>query len=172
MDPLNVGTWLLSALAVPAVVGVCIQLFAERSRREHLRLARDQLELADLLDDHAPGTHAEELRRRASAETARYLRPPRRPRYVGIVLAWTYSGGAIALLALAEIQTAAEAGPGAAVNWIIFGVLGILLGALVAAIHIALKDQVLNMTNRSLALITRERLRIPRPQAWPPIEQK
>jgi hypothetical protein len=174
MTPLNVasvdvpglGAWLASAIAAPLAIALCTQILTRHARREHLRLARDQLELAALLDQHIAGSEANELRRRARSETARYLRPRRRPKYVLIILGWIYVGVATSLLALAEMQTAAEAGPGPVVNWILFGIFGLAMGTIVACAHIALKDQVLNAANWLLARLTRNRLSIPRPPAW------
>lgn len=144
------------------------QLFAERARREHLRLARDQFELAGLLQEHAYAIEAEELRKRAASETAKYLRPPRRPRYLAILFVWAYLGVAVAFGILAELQTAAEAGPGPLVNWIMFGLVGLFCGVAIASVHIAMKDHLLELANRTLAMLTRGRLSISRPQSWPP----
>lgn len=114
----------------------------------------------------ASAGQAEELRRRAMLETAKYLRAPRKPKYLLIISAWIYVGMAAALMALGEIQTAAEAGPGPLRNWIIFASFGALLGVLVASLHIGLKDEVLNTTNRVLAVATRGKFKIPRPAMW------
>lgn len=161
------GGWLATAIAAPVAIALCVQFVSSHARREHLRLARDQLELAALLDQHAGTKEVEELRRRALSETSTYLRPRRRPKYILIVLVWAYIGIAAALSALAQIQTSAEAGPGPLINWILFAIFGLSAGVMVAIVHVALKDQVLYAFNWLLARVTRSRMSLPRPVAWP-----
>lgn len=133
---MTAGAWLITAVGVPAGLTVGGQLFAERSRREHLRVARDQFELAALLDERRDAAQVTELRRRAAAGVARYLQPSRRRKYLFVYGAWGYTGVALALLVLAWEADRAEAGPPPWWFWVTFGVIGAACGAAVASIQV------------------------------------
>ena len=83
-----------------------------------------------------------------------------------IVSLWIYIGTATGLIVLIEALEQAGAGPESWHWWLGFAAFGAIMGALLSVVHVALKDQILQLANAALRRLTHSRLTIDRPESW------
>ncbi|MFL6107613.1 MAG: hypothetical protein ACJ72L_11680 [Marmoricola sp.] len=129
------------ALAVPALLAL--------GRRERLRGAREQLELARVLEQE-PGMSEEaaSLRRMGLEAVRRELRPKAWASNVKIFSLWSFTGVLAGLLTVAEMAGQAETGPPDLSFWIVFAVFGMVMGWLVAWLNVTYKAQLTDVLIR------------------------
>ncbi|WP_162794486.1 hypothetical protein [Nocardioides houyundeii] len=163
----ELSNW-ITVVVAPLVAACAGQLFAERARREKLRIARDEIELAVLMNEQGIGSEAQvfQLRTRAARSVNAYLRGPWRPKYMLILGLWIYIGTATGLIVLMAVLEQAGTGPESWPWWLGFAGFGAALGALFSMVHIALKDPILRLANATLRRLTNSRVTINRPASW------